>query len=352
MARVCPQCGVSVARGFLCPTCGIKTIETEPSSAAAVTPGSIERPTFAGGVFIGLLVAQALYYASRNLATAYLLGMRGAAEEAAFWHNVDGQILVQVLQAVTLFIGGMLAGAGHSQSVAAGAALGVANSVLLSMMLVLLKHNPTEMILYAQPVLHAVIGAAGGFVGHRVWQPAPALAPLRPSRKGEEALSVQLPEVDEFPDVEPLPWGRILLGSIIAVGGTMWARMFLNFVLTGSGANEIVQSQFITWELTMVVQLIGGGMAGSNTRNGVQYGFWVGMLSAGAIVLLISSADVPLPTNEALGMIFGLDLPHGSPAAVVFQAGQALLLGIVGGWLGSLILPRISRRRRLARGEA
>src|SRR5438093_13041979 len=134
MARVCPRCGTTVARGYLCPTCGIKTIDTDSSSAAAVTSAGLERPTFAGGVFIGLLVAQALYYAARNLATAYLLGTRGAAEEAAYWHDVNGQILVQVLQAITLFIGGMLAGAGHSQAVAAGAALGVANSVLLSMM--------------------------------------------------------------------------------------------------------------------------------------------------------------------------------------------------------------------------
>src|SRR5262245_59991316 len=137
MARVCPRCGVSVARGFLCPTCGIKTSDTDSLSSAAVTPGAVERPTFAGGVFIGLLVAQALYYASRNLATAFLVGTRGAAEEAAFWHDVNGQIMVQVLQGITLFVGGMLAGAGHRQSVAAGAALGVANSVLLSMMLVL-----------------------------------------------------------------------------------------------------------------------------------------------------------------------------------------------------------------------
>src|SRR5947209_3736349 len=149
MARVCPRCGATTARGFLCPTCGIKTIETESaSSGVALTPGAVERPTFAGGVFIGLLVAQALYYAALNLATAYLLGTRGAAEETAFWHDVNGQIVVQVLQAIALFIGGMLAGAGHSQSVAAGAALGVANSILLSMMLFLLRHNPTEMILY------------------------------------------------------------------------------------------------------------------------------------------------------------------------------------------------------------
>jgi len=349
MARLCPRCGETVARGFLCPTCGIKTIETE-SSAAALTPSAVERPNFAGGVFIGLLVGQAVYYASRNLATAYLLGTRGAAEEAAFWHSASGLMIVQVLQGIALFIGGMLAGAGHSQSVAAGAALGVANSVLLSMMLLLLKHNPSEMVLYAQPVLHAVIGAAGGFVGHRVWQPAPTLAPLGLSRKGEEALSVVLPEVDELPDVEPLPWVRILFGSIVAVGGTMWARTALGFVLTGSGAQELVQSQFITWGLTVVIQLIGGGIAGSNTRNGFQFGFWVGILSAGAIVLLISAADLSLPTNEALGTVFGLDLHQGSPPAVVFQAGQALLLGIVGGWLGSLILPRLSGKRWLGRG--
>src|SRR5439155_24965860 len=128
-------------------------------------------------------------------------------------------------------------------------------------------------------------------------------------------LTVVLPDVTESPDAEPLPWGRILLGAMIAAGGTMWARLVLSFVLADSGAAELLQSQFITWELTVVAQVLGGVVAGSNTRNGFQYGFWVGMLSAAAIMVLLSAADMRLPTNEALSAIFGLPLPEGSPAA-------------------------------------
>jgi hypothetical protein len=89
-----------------------------------------------------------------------------------------------------------------------------------------------------------------------------------------------------------------------------------------------------------------------NTRNGFQYGFWVGMLSGATIMVLLSAAEMRLPTNEALTGVFGLALPEGSPAAAMFHAGQALVLGVAGGWLGGLILPRMARKRRVGRGAA
>jgi hypothetical protein len=357
MVRTCPRCRTTVERAFLCPGCGGQTVAAEGAGPAApsVTAGvAVDRPTFGGGILVGLLVAQSLYYAARNLAVAVLLGTGGPAAEAEFWLSAGGSAAEQVLQALALFAGGLIAGAGHAQSVAAGGALGVANSLLLSGMLVVLQRTPSEILLYAQPVLHAFVGAASGFVGQRIWQPAPDLSALpRVSRKGEEVLSVALPEYEVIEDAEPLPWGRILLGTVLAVGGTIWARLVLSFVLADSGAGALLQSQFITWELTVVSQVLGGIVAGANTRNGFQYGFWVGMFSGGAIMLLLSAADMTLPTNEALSAIFGLPLPPGSSTAVVFQAGQALVLGLVGGGLGSLILPRIVKKRRsLDRGAA
>jgi hypothetical protein len=357
MVRICPRCRATVERSFLCPACGGQTIDAnpaaQPNSAAAATLGPIERATFGGGTMVGLLVAQGLYYAARNLTIAYLLATAGAAAEAAFWHDSGGQAAEQALQVVALIAGGMIAGAGHRQSVAAGAALGVANSVLLSAMLVLLRRPPSETVLYGQPILHAVIGAVAGFVGQGIWQPAPDLAPLpRVSRKGAEVLSIVLPEHVDLPEIEPLPWGRILLGTVIGVAGTMWARTVLALVLTDTSAQELVQSQYVTWALTILAQALGGAIAGVNTRNGFQYGFWVGMLTGATIMVLLSAAEMRLPTNEALASVFGLSLPEGSPAAAMFQAGQALVLGVAGGWLGGLILPRMARKRRIAGGAA
>lgn len=357
MQRFCPHCQATVERSFLCPTCGRQLIEANPDLAPQSTGITCcrvtDRPTFAGSVLVGLLVAQCLYYAVRNLATAYLIAACGSAGEADFWQNLAGLVTEQVLQSLALVAGGFIAGAGHHQSVAAGAALGVANSVLLSGMLVVLRRTPNELILYGQPVLHAFVGAISGFIGQRIWQPVPDLAPIaRVSRMGEELLSIVLPEFEEIPEVEPLPWGRILLGSVVAMGGTMWARLILAFVLSGGEAHELLQSQFITWEITVVAQLLGGGIAGSNTRRGFHYGFWVGILAAAMMLLLLSTTEMRLATHEVLASILGLAISEGSPTAVMFQAGQALMLGLLGGWLGSLILPRITRKKRRSRAEA
>src|SRR5207253_2664906 len=93
--------------------------------------------------------------------------------------------------------------------------------------------------------------------------------------------------------IEPLPLARILAGVAVAVAGTLGARMIREFVVVaGGGTGREMQSQFITWEIALVAQVIGGATAGARTRAGVLFGFCVGLPVAAILVIAQAVAAV------------------------------------------------------------
>src|SRR5439155_11315931 len=134
-------------------------------------------------------------------------------------------------------------------------------------------------------------------------------------------------------ETEPLPLARILLGMAMSVGGTLAARLIRDFVVVAGGGTgrEMQQSQFITWEIALVAQLIGGAVAGAGTRSGAAYGFWVGLPSAALLVLIHAVAAVRVPAQAVPAWLLGVSAPEGSGAALAIQGAQALLLGLIGG---------------------
>jgi hypothetical protein len=211
------------------------------------------------------------------------------------------------------------------------------------MALPLLSHRPAdEVIWYIQPVLHVFIGAVGGAVGSRIWQPAPELPPIAgDGRSRREMLTTILPDRPAEVAVEPFPWLLVFAGILVAVGGTLGARLIRDFVVVAGGGKgrEMAQSLFITWEITLIAQMIGGAMAGAGTRGGPMYGFWVGLPATIVLVVVQATAavSVRLPTIPA--WLIGAPVTEDSSAALVIQGAQVLLLGTLGGWFGSLVLP-------------
>jgi hypothetical protein len=279
--------------------------------------------------------------------------MGDSAAEWSFWAGFDGLVAQQSIQAATLLVGGMVAGAGQRHGLALGAGVGLMDALLSLGLKLVSREAPGELVVFGQPVLHAFVGAVGGVIGCRIWQPAPELPPLTvDGRSAPETLTTILPDRPVAVSVDPAPWGRILIGIAVAVGGTLWARMIRDFVVVASGGSghEMLQSQFITWEICVVAQVIGGCIAGANTRRGALFGFWVGLPAAGLLAIVQSVADIRSQAHEVPAGLLGLVVPEGAPAAVLIQAVQALLLCVLGGWLGGLILPAIKPKRRLGDG--
>src|SRR5262249_36485982 len=147
---------------------------------------------------------------------------------------------------------------GLRQGLVFGAIVGVWNGVLSVIVQAAVGAPHTAVTLVGQPILHTAFGALGGFIGCPGWKPPPTLAgpappqtapPLPPGR-------VRRPLFDG-----PVAWGRMLLGTALAVGGGVWAHVILDLVLEASnGALNItdqLQAQLVTWEVTGLAMLVG-----------------------------------------------------------------------------------------------
>jgi hypothetical protein len=335
MDRVCPRCRGSTP-DLICPRCGVRT-GAKLSAAAEGDGGRVM-----AGWALGLVLAQGLAYALRRIVTGFLLMAGGEGPTAEFWDvRFAGLVTGQALQAVSLFLGAMVSAAGRRNGLLLGTTLGLADAALFALIRVVLGHTADELTWLGQPLLLAFVGAAGGVAGSRVWRPAPELPPVSGEGPvGREVLTTVLPERPVEVVTEPIPWTRIVAGIGVAVGGTVGARLIRDLVVIAGGGTgrEMMQSHFITWEITVVAQVIGGAIAGATARGAAVFGFWVGLVSAIVLVVIQAvwgvGAQVVVPA-----WLLGATVPDGSPAAFAILGVQSLVLGMLGGWLGGLVMP-------------
>src|SRR4051794_32429186 len=112
MAMVCPQCKASFDQRLQCPHCEVRLVYQEGGEQRARSPSPSPRgwqQTPWGRIFIGLLLAQGMYYGLRHLCVAVLLAT-GATDPETLWASLEGQLLIQGLQVASLFLGAVFAG--------------------------------------------------------------------------------------------------------------------------------------------------------------------------------------------------------------------------------------------------
>src|SRR5262249_55097015 len=128
-------------------------------------------------------------------------------------------VVIQVMQAVTLLAGGMLAGSGQRNGMLLGAVVGVGDGRLTGPTPQWAGQSLSPGALYGHPLLQTWLGALAGWMGSTFWKPLP-----ESQSKGPQRI-VRKPPKRARP---PLFAGRIalfrvLLGSALAVGGTLSA---------------------------------------------------------------------------------------------------------------------------------
>ena len=224
MAMVCPKCNGSFEQRWQCPDCGVRLAyqaltQTMPGEAIAASPWG---QTPWGRILVGVVLAQGLYHGLRQLATAGLLATNDAAARGV-WSTIYGLIILQAIQALCLVLAGMLAGAGLRQGVVFGAIVGVWNGIIAVAVQSAAGMPHTAIALLGQPILHTFFGAAGGFLGCRIWKPLPILAgPASPQVAPPVLVARSRRSLFEG----PVAWGRLLLGSTVAVGGASGRMSF------------------------------------------------------------------------------------------------------------------------------
>ena len=280
-----------------------------------------------GRVFVGVLLAQGIFYALRHLFTGVMLMIEGENTASPAWSSFHGLLFLQALQVLVPAFGGVLAGAGYRGGSLLGGCVGAVNGMLSLLVVPSPAQSNSTVALYGLPLLQTLFGALGGWVGCTIWKP---IQPLSFARAGKKS-GVARPNVPIFSG--PVAWVRVVIGSVVAVAGSMFAgRIFDTVIFTTAGGfdlAQLLQDEIVTWEIKAFAVLLGAAFAGASTFNGLKQGLVVGILTA--LVLLA------IPSHHATTLIFALTL------------GSALLLSIAGGWFGSQLLPPVMRQPR-ARG--
>jgi len=168
---VCPQCCSEYDQRLECPRCDVRLIFHDPRSSPG---GGASRAGWQqsiwGRILIGLILAQGVYHGVRHLATAGLLALDGA-DAQTLWSGLDGFLMLQGMQLVGLFFGGLLAGAGQRQGAAYGMVLGIWNGVLVVLIQPSMAEQFNTVTLYGLPLLQAGVGALAGWLGGLIWRP-------------------------------------------------------------------------------------------------------------------------------------------------------------------------------------
>lgn len=332
MAMYCPQCSSSFEQRLQCPTCGIRLVvpETLRGGFGLLTQGWQHTPV--GRIFIGLLLAQGLFYGLRHLLTGLLLLLlHGPSNMQEALTTLPGLVGVQALQIVALLLAGLVAAAGQRSGLLLGLVLGVVNGVIA----VIAQQWPataTHSLLppYGQPLIQGFVGAVSGVMGGTIWKPLAVV--LAPDSAQMKRKPLTRPKVPLF--AGKIHWIRILCGSALTVAGCLSAHFMLERALLASGDALVTetywQEKVVTWEIKALAMVLGGALAGIGTTNGFKQGVFVGILSGAVlnIALALRSADW---------------------VVIVLTMTSALCLSLAGGWFGGQLFPPLSNYKR-ARG--
>src|SRR5581483_5315904 len=279
-----------------------------------------------GRMVVGLIIAQGLAHGLRLFFNAGLLATDNA--NATAWSTLFGIVLWQGLQGLSLLVAGAVIGAGQASGVFYGGMVGLVNG-LIFLVAERRQEMLTDVVVYGQPILHLAFGALGGLIGRLIWKPLPTLqllsSPAEPAKR--EGWSINLSFL-----AGPVHVTRIFMGSALVVVGIVSTQTILQWVLeTGRGSLNIsshLQAELVSWEISALATIVGGGLAGAGTFNGLKQGLFTGLLSS---IILI-----------------GIHL--GSPKAALegtfFSVLSIVCLTFAGGWFGAQLFPPIIRRKR------
>lgn len=330
MVMVCPQCNSSYEQRVQCPLCGTRL---RFHDARRLRDSPPERPVRWrqrpwGRIFVGLVLAQGLFYGLRHLLTAGLMAAQGKEAVEQMGTTTSGFLLLQGVRLFSLLVGTVFTGAGQRHAAFLGALVGAWNGVFSVLLLPGPAQALTPIALLGQPLLQAGIGAVCGWLGSVFWQPLPAATPAEtPLPRKRTSFRRPIPIFSG-----PVAWFRVALGLTLAVAGTLTATLFFEKILDIShgtlATTDDLQDHLITLELKALALILGGVVAGATTSNGLKQGFCVGLAST---VILIG---IEMNFVERWLEMAGL------------TAIAALSLSGVGGWFGSQLFPPLVKARR------
>jgi hypothetical protein len=327
---LCPQCKTVHEQRTICPECGERLVGRERGGVGPRPPRWQHTPW--GRIFIGVIFAQGLWFGARQLLKGVVLGFLSDGGSPEKMPQVV--LLYQGAEALTVIVACVLAGGGQRSGVFIGTMVGVCSGVLSLLLQPFLDLPPSAIHFVGLPILLAFCGAIGGWVGSTLWKPIP-LEAFPGVLEPQEKQSPPPPRKNTFL-IGKISWIRVVLGTFLAVAGTLAAETIFTQVIYYSGgrltASNGLMDKIIIWEIKALALLLGGAFAGANSFNGFKQGLIVAFASGGILVWM---------QLNAAKQVFEFAL---------FTTIGSFCLCVVGGWFGSQLFPPILKLPRKRRG--
>jgi hypothetical protein len=329
MAMVCPQCRVAHVQKLACPTCGsrLQYVLMELSSLRYRRPNfSTWRQTPWGRLFVGIALALGMNHVVGDFLIAGKL-IAVEREQVAIVSAMDSMVRMHGLQIFSVFLAGLLTGAGQKR----GAFYGVFVALWSCLLFQCLDGGPFVLddlaARAAQFLLLGSCGAAGGLAGSVAWQ---SKKPIAAYSRPKSDFKRTRPRRSAYEG--PVAWLRVCMGIPIAVGGVVCAQVLREMLLDAGNGKLVIESyfqaDFVAWEISALAILAGSAFAGATCSNGLKQGLFVGIGTATAL----------------LGI--RLASPQISAGLLAVTVVAAVCLSITGGWFGGRLLPPVVRAAR------
>jgi hypothetical protein len=357
MQLFCPACQSAFTGVSRCPRCAGLLLSPEEAAFLPpdpdATPARAGRPTAAGGLVVGTVAALGAYLALRKFLAGWATA--SVSDIDGWWASDDALAAVLAVQALSAVFGALLAGAGRSGGLWLGLVVGGVTGGLFLAAEVAGGAPPGYLVLLVQPAVLAVLGAAAGALGGKVWAGLPHLD--MPSPAVRRSSSVHLGEVTPKPEGRPTVWWKVLAGAAVVVLGIGFADPARKTVEKNAKgalrAASVGQARFLSAQLGTLAALAGAALAAAGTGAGVRHGVLAGVLgSVGIAGLTLAQGALPAPAGYLVEHM-NLDASDpGSPVVLAAVGFGLAVAGVVGGWLGgTLFLPLAPAHMRVRRGR-
>jgi len=329
MPMVCNRCSTTHEQAMHCPTCGsaLTYHQNRPKRLggyAHLAKGW--QHTDWGRFIIGVGMAQGLFYGLHHLLKSIVLAIGGEPLNA---HPLTQLICIQGLLLFGLVAGSVTAGATRRQALILGAYIGTANSILSLLLGQWPAHAMNTYWVYSQPVIQIVVGSLCAVISGLIWKPLNiAVLPESPSRMAKK-LGAKRPRFLKVLG-GPIAWFQVTFGVLLAIAGCLAAPYLLSTALNAIDTlslDEFMQESVVLWELKAVALLLGGGLAGAGSANGLKQGLVAGLVCCAVMNVILA-------------------LRHANVEVVVLSMGLSFSLTLLGGWFGSQLFPPVVPRTR------
>jgi hypothetical protein len=333
---VCPRCAGYFEQKLICPNCKVRLVFRSTRRDAGLSAGQASEPwqqTPWSRLFIGLLLAQGIYFGLKYLCMAGLL-LNAEEPNTEVWTDHAGPFVLLTLQCVGLFLGGSLAGAGQRRGAAYGFVIGTVDGLIFA---VLFRANVPDfgpISVIGVPVFLGIFGLVSGWIGSTIWKPPEPFAGPNAQQIDISGFITTRQPLGLFSG--PISWLRVSAGLAITVAGSLAARKSLGWLMDASPGiaifDDLHQLRLLVWGIMAVFLLVGSMIAGSAVKNSLKQGLIVGIATTLCVIghRLIFKG---VPNLEWL----------------LLAAGLTVSTCLLGSWFGGQLMPPVFRFKRRSR---